>query len=79
VDAATAKASTGLITPTNTGTADEPILEFAMLGRIVEEATCDTGNGCTFSYLATETPVVTSISHSASVSSGDTVTVGGTY
>ena len=38
--ASIAKATTGLITPVNTGTDEEPILELAMLGRIVEQATC---------------------------------------
>ena len=74
-------ATTGLITPTNTGTAEEPILELAMLGRIIEEATCDTGPPpvCTFSYLLAQTPEITSISHTTEVNAGDTVTVGGTY
>ena len=51
IDAETAATTTGLIIPTNTGTAEEPVLELAMLGRIVEEAACDTGGDCTFSYL----------------------------
>lgn len=72
-------ASTGIITPINTGTASEPILEFSMQGRIIEEATCDTGSACTFSYLLAQTPDITSISHASEVIAGDTVTVGGTY
>jgi hypothetical protein len=78
IDATTAAASTGLITPTNTGTASEPVLELAMLGRIIEQATCDVGGGCTFSYLTAITPLITDISHKAAVNAGDVVTVSGT-
>jgi hypothetical protein len=61
--ASIAKATTGLIAPVNTGTEEEPILELAMLGRIVEEATCDTGSNCLYTYALNETPIITNISH----------------
>ena len=62
--AAKASSEAGIIVPTNTGTADEPILELAMMGRIVEEAVCRQAAGCLFTYLNVETPAVTAISNS---------------
>ena len=67
----------GLIIPTNTGTTAEPIVEISVLGRIVEVATCDSAITCIFSYKLSETAQVTSISHAALVSAGETVTAGG--
>lgn len=68
----------GLIVPTNTGTITEPILELAVLGRIVEIATCDASIDCLYSYLLSETPEITSITNAAEVSAGETLTVSGT-
>ena len=67
----------GLIVPTNTGTTNEPILEISVLGRIVEVATCNSGVTCLFSYKVSETAQVTSFSHAALVSAGETVIAGG--
>jgi hypothetical protein len=76
--AATASSTAGTIVPTNTGTADEPVLELAMMGRIVEEAVCSKIGGCLFSYLAAETPQITAISNADALVNGATVTVSGT-
>ena len=63
----------------NTGTEEEPILELAMLGRIVEEATCETGTDCLYTYALNETPIITNMTHSLATNAGDNVTVEGTY
>ena len=51
----------GLITPVNTGTVNEPILELDVLGRITEKASCELPDNkeCLFSYKAAETPEIT--------------------
>ena len=78
ISAEDALAVIDLITPVNTGTTSEPILEISVLVRIVEVATCDPTITCTFSYLLSETPELTSIVGAALVSAGDTLTVSGT-
>lgn len=77
-DSTTALKQTGLIVPKNTGTAEDPIVELAMLGRIVEIATCDTdGSTCLFKYLQSETPTISACSGNTAIAAGETVTVAG--
>ena len=68
----------GTIIPTNTGSDDEPILELAMMGRIVEEATCQLDE-CLFYFYSSQTPEITDISDNDSLTYGTTVTVSGTF
>jgi len=78
-DATTALKMIGILPVANTGNATDPIVELAMLGRIVEQATCDIdGGSCLFSYLQSETPTITACSGDTAIAAGETVTVAGT-
>jgi hypothetical protein len=52
----------GLIIPKNTGTEDEPELEVAVLGKLVEEAKCETADkACKYKFSNAITPKVTTV------------------
>lgn len=65
-----------MITPSNYGTDEEPILEIYVIGRVREYAECNIDD-CKFSYLNSETPEITSIDP-IFFNAGDIVTVEGT-